>query len=211
MSLALLANTAPRIISILGANPGVWSTTVSGKVGAFPADNEITAAQLEADEWIATQCYFQSYNRSLRQPFLTTATIVNRDPIPQFHGGALALVEYSGDNVNWFPAQKEDAKDVIAAFGLEGYVQTGAYDHLYAINEGKFLSTASYNRITYPVYTRSSVLQCNKNEESLIVFRSVAILAKNASPALFAEYDQKAETERQRIIQEGMMPQENEE
>jgi hypothetical protein len=205
MSLALLANTAPRIITILNANPGVWSTSVSGSVGAFPLDSEILAAELEADEWVATRCYFQSGNKSLKTPFATVSSnLVHKDPLPQFHGDPLKA-EYSNDGATWNMAVRAaHPDDITNAVANEGYIQTGAFDFLYNMDSGVVLTSAAFVRITYPQYTRTSILQCNKNEESAIVFRSVAILAKHASPALFEKYEALAEAERARIINGGM-------
>lgn len=205
MALALLANTSKRIVAILGANPGVWSGSVSTNVGAFPDDNEILAATLEADEWVATQGYFQSVNETLSDAFDTlSSNLVNGDNVP-FHHGRISKVEVSQNGSTWtaavVEAQHED--DILNANANETYVQGGAFDFLWKIARGRFWTTAPFGRITYPEYTRTSVLQCNKNEESLIVFRAVAILAKNASPALFDYYDQKANAGLQQLIQDG--------
>lgn len=203
MALALLANTSKRIVSILGANPGVWSGNVSGNVGAFPSDDEILAATLEADEWVATQGYFQSVNQTLAKPFETVSgNLGHNDPLP-FHHGKWSLVELSANEVTWVVGIRTDRDAIINAVATESYIQTGAFDHLYAIDDGQFFTTQNFGRITHPAYVRTNVLQCDKNEESLISFRSVAILAKNASPALFDYYDKKAEAELNRLIADG--------
>lgn len=93
MALALLANTAPRINAILGANPGVWSASVSGTVGAFPDISEITAASLEADGELITRGYFNSVNAALAQPFMAACSpLLNGGQIP-FHYGNYGMVE----------------------------------------------------------------------------------------------------------------------
>lgn len=204
MALALLANTAPRIVAILGANPAIWSGTVSGDVGAFPDDDEILAATLEADEWVATQGYFNSVNETLADAFDTvSANLVNGDNVP-FHHGKWSKVELSQNGTTWTAVATESKlDDILNATANESYIQSGAFDHLYAIAKGRFWTTSPFGRVTYPEYTRTSVLQCNKNEESLIVFRAVAILAKNASPALFDYYDRKANEGLARLVADG--------
>lgn len=203
MVLALLANTAPRIVAILGAYPGVWSPTVSGNVGAFPSDAEILAATLEADEWVATRCYFQSSNGSLAEPFEETQQLGQSDPIP-FHHGKHTKIELSANEVTWVDGIKVDKDAVINALATETYVQAGAYDFLYSLDDNQFRTTQNFGRVTYPVYTRTSILQCNKNEESLIIFRAVAILVKHASPALFDKYEMMAEAGRKELIEDGV-------
>lgn len=205
MALALLANTAPRIIAILNANPGTFSATVSGNVGAFPTDAEILAATLEADEWVATQCYFQSVNESLTAAFdIVSGQLGNGDQIP-FHHGRYSKVEVSPDEVAWsIGVRAQSRDDVIQSREIESYIGVGSADFLYWTERGHiFLGMGAVARVTYPEYTRTALLQCNKNEESLIVFRAVATLAKNASPALFEYYSGKADAGQQQIISEG--------
>ena len=206
MALALIANVKSRVIAILNANPGVWSSSVSGTVGAFPSDSEIDLAALQADEWVATQCYFQSVNASLSRPFKTTTAISNGDSVP-FHHGNVSQVELSPNNSTWdqgVMAQSRD--DIVQAAALETYFGTGAADFLYYLDptDGHFYTTSPFARITYPIYTRTAALQCDANEEALIADKAVSLLMKHASPALFAEYDQKAERGRQHIIQDGV-------
>ena len=87
-----------RVISILNANPGVWSATVSGDVGAFPDDAEILAAILEADSIICVDGYFQSVNDTMANQFgVTTAPLADQDSIP-FHKGTINKVEVSVSN-----------------------------------------------------------------------------------------------------------------
>lgn len=205
MALATLANVLPRVISILGAKPGAWGATVSGDVGAFPSDTEINNAALEADEWVVTQGYFQSVNDALSSGFETTATgLMNGGNVP-FHHGKAVKVEVSQDNTTWNANTAEAAHidDIKNARANEALIGDGYFDHLYKIDGGDIWMTAPYARVTYPVYTRTSVLQANQNEESLVVFRTVAILAKNASPALFEYYNTKADEGLRMLIQDG--------
>lgn len=95
MALADLDTVKKRLIQLLNANPGAWSASVSGNVGAFFSDSEITQACLEADSNIAGQGYANSVNDSLANPFqVTTAPFSDRDNLP-FHKGDLSKVELS--------------------------------------------------------------------------------------------------------------------
>jgi hypothetical protein len=265
-----------RLISLLGANPGVWTSTVSGFVGAFPSNSEIQQACLEADSIVAVQGYAQSANDSLANPFqVTTAPSASRDPVP-FHHGELSKVEVAQSTQNfttislsnvipltahglttgqlvsfittgvlptglslltnyyvirltvdtisvatslqnalagiavtisistgsgihtiiaWQVGVEARNMDEItnATNGVAAYVgggtDDGSYDFLYKPADGLLYTLATYWRATYFEYTQTSDLQCNQNETWLIVFTAAAILAKNASPALFALYD----------------------
>lgn len=203
MAVVVLDDVKKRVIAILGANPGVWSTTVSGTVGAFPSDAEILEAILEADEWVVNMCYLQSVNPELTQGFITSSAVANGGAVP-FHHGKLdnVTVDTGSGFVKAIEARNID--DITNASGTDTYVGAGSTGFLYKIENGNFYSTASGGgTITYPLYTRTSVPQCNQNETALLVFRTVAILAKNASPALFEYYDNKANQGQQQIIQDG--------
>lgn len=296
MALALLANTAPRILQILNAAPpGTFSATVatSPVVGAFPTDAEILAAELEADEMVATQGYFQSVNDSLANPFnVTSSPGVSGDSVPQHHGD-LSKVELStavllippasintttdvitysnhglhtGDVVTWIlgtggviPTSdsptlavatnyyaivltsstfklarsyanafapvavditsqgtaplflipwkvgiKTNVDAVLNAIAVgDTYVGAGAFDSLYAPADGNMYTTADFWRVVYPDYVRTSVLQCNKNEETLIIATAVRILTKNASPAPFASWAAESSRGLQQLTQDG--------
>lgn len=87
MALADLNNVKKRVIRILNANESAWAATVSGNIGAFPDDSEITAAILEADQKICNEGYFPSVNETLRRDFMTWSGILgNRAKLPFFHG-----------------------------------------------------------------------------------------------------------------------------
>jgi hypothetical protein len=90
---AVMADVKERLIALLNANPGVWSSSVSGDVGAFPSDDEITAAVLEADSIVCVDGYFQSVNDAMANHFgVTSGPLGNADNIP-FHKGTLNKVE----------------------------------------------------------------------------------------------------------------------
>lgn len=204
MPVAVLDDVKKRVISILNANPGVWSATVSGNVGAFPNDAEILEAILEADTWVATQCYFQSVNDTLAQPFITSTALISGQVVP-FHHGQILDVEVS--NVSTVYVQGIEAQnidDITNGAGTETYVGVSALNFLYKIDRGKFYTTASFGgKVYYPLYTRTSTTQCDQNETALLAFRAVAILAKNASPATFDYYNALANAGQQMIIQDG--------
>lgn len=94
-ALANLTNVQKQVISILGANPASFASTVatSPVVGAYPSDPEILLAILQSDESVCTDGYFQSVNDALANPFnVTTAPLANRANIP-FHRGDIDKVE----------------------------------------------------------------------------------------------------------------------
>ena len=106
-----------RIISILNANPGVWSSSVSGQVGAFPSNSEITAACLEADSIVAVEGYFQSANDALANHFaIQSAPLGDRSNIP-FHHGTLNKTEVSL-SVNTFTAGASNVLTTPSPHGL---------------------------------------------------------------------------------------------
>lgn len=84
-----------RLIALLNANPGIYSATVSGQVGAFPSQEEINQSLFEADNEVCVRGYLQSANDSLSNPFtVTSPPLADRANIP-FHHGNLNKVEIS--------------------------------------------------------------------------------------------------------------------
>ena len=204
MATAQLSNVLPRVIAILNANPGAWSPSVSGTVGAFPSDDEILAAVLEADEWVATQCYFQSANGALAAPFATTTSISNGMPLP-FHHGKVVTVELSNDNAAWHHGiEAASSDDIVNARAALAYVQPDAWNFLFSVANNEFFTTAPYARVTYNIYQRTTALQCDQNEETLIIAKAVELLTKNASPAPFAVYAQMAAAGQAALIRDGV-------
>lgn len=283
---ATLAECNPRIISILNANPGTFSATVSGQVGAFPTDAEITAALIEADMMVATQGYFQSVNDSLANQFqVTSAPLADRDNVPWHHGtlnkaevsvsnqnfttitvanqipltahgltagqlvslqttgtlptGLAILINYyvivitaniislatslknalagtatpitistgSGTHtvIAWqIGIKAKNVDDILnAANGMESYVQPGAYDFLFCESDGIMYTTATYARCSYPEYIKTTVLQCNKNETTLLIATGIRILVKNASPAPFEAWINESIRGMQELVTDG--------
>jgi hypothetical protein len=281
MTLALVANCLPRLIALLGANPGVWTSTVSGEVGAFPSDGEMTDALLLADGELITRGYFNSINNTLAQRFMVMSSpLASGDNVPSHYGNigrvevaqvsitgfasdepvfagikagqpasviaatggvlptglnatttyyavpldefscglaatptdALAgtLIAITGGSgmfflIVWQPGVKaESLADVSNATAIaDDYVEPGACDMLWSIDQGNLYTPADFWRAETPVYTRTGALQANQSDEDIIVFLAAANLVRNASPALFDTYAGKAETGIQQIIRDG--------
>ena len=205
MALALLADVKEDVIAMLNANPGVWSSSVSGNVGAFPSDAEIEQRIFEADALVATTGYFQSVNDSLANPFFAVSgNLSYGDDYPQHHG-TINKVEVSNDGTNWtIGVEAKSLDDITTALAVgEAYVGAGAYDFLYKLDNGQFYSTSTYGRVTYPQYVQTSLLQCNQNEASLVALMACKLLAKNASPALFETYAAQADAGILQLVQDG--------
>lgn len=290
MALALLANTDPRIISILNAAPGTaWPSTVSGTVGAFPSQSEITAASLEADGELITRGYFNSVNNSLAQPFMVPSAPISRGGIIPQHYGNSGRVEISrvvktftsagvnvgtdtittsgshgftlGESISFFgtslptglvanttyyaiPTGVQDQFQVASSRanvatgtlvdltgtgsgtmnvvawqgGLEvetiddiqnananadTYVQVGALNYLWKMDQGVLWHTADYARIDIPTYTRTTALQADRADEPLIIALAIKLLTKHASAALFSEWAAMADEGIEAIIRDG--------
>lgn len=209
MATALLADVKPRIIEILNANPGVWSDTVSGDVGAFSHDQEISQAIFEAEEKIAVEGYFQSVNQSLAAPFLTyTPDLVSNQRIPAMRGGyrAVELKEIAGVWRRGIEAKHVDDITNAAAVGTS-YVGANSFNFLYKIADGKIYTTSGFARIEYPEYTRTAVLQINRAEEFLLIATTIRLLTKNSSPVPFEYYSGESQRGIQQLISDGMYQQ----
>lgn len=211
MALAALTDVKERVIAILNANPGVWSSSVSGNVGAFPTDDEMDAAALEADEWVATRGYFQSVNSSLADGFETVSASLNKgDDIP-FHHGDISRVELDITGAGGWTDEviqvntKDDINELSANSAYVGASSTNEY--LYALDNGRIYHNADFARVTYHLYTRTAALQCNQNEETLIIAKAISLLAKHASPALFDYWRGLAEQGLQELVSDGVYTQ----
>lgn len=288
MAVADISTAKKRLIALLNANPGTWSASVSGTVGAFPDGAEILQALLEADNNVACQGYANSRNDSLTAAFqTTTAPGISGDALP-FHHGALSKVQLasstqtftagasnvlttgsahgwstgqlvSGITTGALPtglavltnyyvivittttiklatsytnAQAGTAVSVTNATGsgtntliawqigveaqnldditnainsMTAYVGgTTPYAFLYKAADGNLFTPATYWRVSHFLYTsNATTLQCNENETSLIIFMAAAILCKNASPALFADYSALAQAGIQQLVMDG--------
>lgn len=179
-----------RIIATLNANPGVYSDTVSGNVGAFPSDQEIIDAMFEADEYIANFGYFQSVNRALAKDFLVLSNnLSNGDDVPFMHGEP-QKIEVSDDGTEWRKGvEAASVDDITNAFDVgNSYVGANSFNFLYFLDTGNFYTTSTYGRIEYPQYTKGAELQCRQSEEFLLICTTIRMLVKNASPAPFENY-----------------------
>lgn len=97
-TVATISNVAQRVIAILNANPGVWTNTVSGTVGAFPDTAEIHQAALEADGELITKGYFNSINNALAEPFMAYSDPLRQATRIPTHYGNLGKVQLSTTN-----------------------------------------------------------------------------------------------------------------
>lgn len=114
-ALASITNVSDQVVSILNANPGVWTSTVSGTVGAYPNTAELTLAILQADEEVCVEGYFQSINDALSNPFATVSVpLVDQDQTP-FHHGTLNKIEVSKAALNLTSASINTTTDRIAS------------------------------------------------------------------------------------------------
>lgn len=116
-ALANITNVTSQVVSILNANPGVWSANVATNpvVGAYPSDAEITLAVLQGDEQVCTQGYFQSQNDSLSNPFaVTSAPLADQDQVP-FHHGTINRTEVSKSVLSLLPASINITFDTITS------------------------------------------------------------------------------------------------
>lgn len=293
MALADLTAVKKRLIQLLNANPGTWSASVSGDVGAFFSDEELTQACLEADEWIATRGYFPSVNGRLSVAFEVTSSPLSDGGDLPFGHGDLSKVEVAksvnaltqasitvgtdlvatptahglstGDIVTWLlvsgalpttspvfvantnyyavvistttlklartladalagvvaditvaptgvylligwqigveAANLDDITNAVASG--DAYVGAGSFDFLYKEDDGIMYSPATYTRVVYPSYTRTAALQCNQNEEFLVIATAVRFLFKNASPAPFTPWTNESERGVQELVTDG--------
>lgn len=296
MALADLDIVKKRVISILNAaGPGAYSATVAtggNTVGAFPSNDEILQAILEADEMVATEGYFQSANDSLANPFnITTAPLTTDDDVPfhhgdlsrvqlcwaydtftqviltdqiifadphsfqtgdivtftttgtlptgltvntqyyvivvnslaikvassrtnAFNGSAVSITEDTGSGIHsiygWRTGILAQSLDdilngiTVGNTYVGGGEDDGAFNFLYFPNDGRIYTSAPYWRVTYPQYTRTTTLQCNQNEEFLIIATAVRILTKNASPAPFEYYANESIRGIQQLVTDGV-------
>lgn len=213
MALAQINNVKERVIRILNANPSAWSSTVAGD-GSFPDNNEIERAILEADEMVVTQGYFQSMNPTLMQPFMVfSANIPSGDKVP-FYKGKHGKVMLSTDNFvasNIIGQEVNSPHDIINAINFGSYVGAGAYDHLFHIDKetGIFLHSAQYGKIELPTYTRTSALQCQQSEETLVIATAIRLLTKHATPAAFDVWAKESVEGLKQLVTDGKYLQQN--
>ena len=103
--------------------------------------------------------------------------------------------------------EAKNIDDITNAIAVgDSYVQSGAFDALYKEDSGVIYTPATYARVTYPEYIKDSgltTLQANETETTLLIFTAAAILAKNASPALFEYYQGLSQAGIQQIVNDG--------
>lgn len=217
MATADIDTIRKRVVSVLNANPGTYSATVSGEVGAFPSDTEITEAIMEAEAEVVVEAYFQSINPDLTAEFNTVSDNLSNGADVPFHHGEVSLVELSATGQRpWIVGvEAQSMDDITAAIATEGYVQNGAYDFIYKMFGGQFFTPAAKGRLTYPLYergvrigpapdyTRTYYLQVDENETYLMVCTTIKNLVKNASPAPFVSYLSESVRGKQQLVTDG--------
>lgn len=150
MALATLANCLPRLIAALGANPSAWVDTVSGEVGVFPSDDEMSDALLLADGELITRGYFNSINNTLAVPFIVmSAPIVRGEDVPQ-HYGNLGKCEVSEVVVFFQSFQVNTNTSAVVGVGEAGgtSLRTGA-EATFVLAAGATIPTGLVENTTY--------------------------------------------------------------
>jgi len=193
MALALLSSVTTRLIQILNANRSSYSSSVgtgaSGK-GAYPFQQEVVDAAIQADGLTISEGYFQSRKAALRNRFFVdSANLADGAKLPEFDG-IIGKAEWSTDGVTWKPSQEAQSKDdVVQAKQVgAGYVGTAAFYGLHFFEDGYIFHTSPFFRISYPAYTKTTALQANENHEPLIIAWACELLYKEAANAPFEWY-----------------------
>lgn len=86
----------------------------------------------------------------------------------------------------------------------EAYIGSGTADFLFKEDSGVIYTPATYARVTYPEYTKTSAMQCNETEKTLAICLAIKLLVKNASPAPFEAYAAEADRGLQQLVQDGV-------
>lgn len=94
-------------------------------------------------------------------------------------------------------------KDYVQAQAVAAMLPTNPMGCFYCIENGNLYHTSTHARIEYPDYTRTTSLQANKVDETLITAGTVRNLTKDASPAAFQEWTNMWAAGLQAIIQDG--------
>lgn len=207
MALADLDRVKKRIIAILNANPSAYAATVSGDVGSFPHDQEITDAIFQAEAEIV-KAYLNSVNPHLAAGFtVTSGNLSSGDLVPEIRGNHY-VVELSENEATWIKGiEAMHIDDVVNLARHSDYIETGAGRNLYKFDGGRFYSPAAYGRVKSSTYAKTSALQINEMEEYLLVCTAVRFLTKHASPVPFEHYVNESVRGIQQLIQDGVYTQ----
>jgi hypothetical protein len=205
MALADFTRVKKRIIQILGANDTAYGATVSGNMGAFPYDQEITDACLESDAMICTESYFAHPTLGTRF-HSTSGTLANGDALPEFIGRH-GKVELQDSDGNWGPGAPADSKDSVVNLVRYGTGFLGGAENiegLYFIDRGYIFHSSTGARVKYPAYTKTASLQSLDMHEQALIAGALMMLYKHGSP-LHSEpnsafYGQFFEKQKERIL-----------
>jgi len=211
MALALLANTSPRLIQLLNANRGSYSSSIgtgATGIGAYPFQQEIVDAQIEADGLLITQGYFQTAKSPLRNRFLTqSANLADGDKLPEFDG-LIGKCEWSSNGSAWRASDLAKSKaDVTEARQNGSYVGAAAFYglHWFDEQEGYIFHTSPFFRLFYPSYTKTAVLQANENHVPAIIAGALMLLYKDSSNAMHEFYTNLWEAMLARVVSSGAL------
>jgi hypothetical protein len=183
MALASLRRVKKRAIQILNANRGAYSDFVgtgANRTGAYPFDDELTDAALEADGLVITEAYFQTDN--LRSRFLETSGNLDSGANLEDFTGRIGKAQWSTNGNDWQDSELAKTKaDVTQAVKLGDYVSATAFQGLHFFAEGCVFHTSPYFRFQYPFYSRRTILQAWDYHEPAIIAGMLKLLYKDSS------------------------------
>lgn len=183
MALASFSRVKKRVIQLLGANNSDYVDYVDGQMGAFPYDQELIDAALEADAQLVTEAYFP--HPTLSTSFYTTVSgLANGAALPGFLGrtGKVELKNAGGVWELGTEAQSIDDINNLIRYGAS-YLGAGNYEGMYKLDgSGYIYHTSNEARVAYPVYTKTSALQSLDMHESALIAGTLMMLYKFGSP-----------------------------
>ena len=197
-----------RFISILGANRLAYAAVVgtgNAGIGAYKFQQELVDIMLDADSIVVTQGYFQS-EQPLRNRFLTpSVNLPNGAKLPEFEG-LIGKAEYSTDGINWLDSKEALAKqDVVGARAHgSGYISAAAFAGHHFIDGDYVFHTSPFFRVEYPLYAKTTSLQCLVNHEPALISTALGLAYKESNLHAAEWYEKKGEYLLERIRQGSM-------
>lgn len=162
----------------------------------------IISSELVPSPLIANKTYYVNsvYNDGIQLAATKSDAIMGTAiDITTTGSGSLSLIV-------WEPGIETQSKDDIQnalSVGAAYVNETNAFNYLYKIEDNCLLHAASFGRVEVPTYTRTSELQADRADETLIVALTVRNLTKHASPAEFAAWTNIADKGMAAIIRDG--------
>lgn len=98
-------------------------------------------------------------------------------------------------------AKRDDITNATAVGNA--YVGANSFNFLYKVDDGQIYTSATWARVVYPEYTRTSALQIRQSEEYLCICGAISMLTKNASPAPFEYYANEFQRGMQQLVTDG--------